>query len=161
MKQRYIGVCLIAMVSIICCVLAYPGYSSYAKYISSLNKVQDEIELAENRINDLEWQYQQIKGSNVPQTLRAIIGYLSGFENIEIISIRSFSLDGDKLEILRNVTSVSDTMRCDGYEITIAVDELVDFIRYLDKANLTFHSADFLFGAKMAILRVRVGDNSG
>lgn len=157
MKQRLLVASVMLVIALVLCAIAFPKYQDYLKLCAAIEENAVNIDQATIRIQNLEKQFEEIRGELAPRTLKTVMGYLGQYDDIEIVEIKSFNMKGDGIEYLGNISSLSDTSLCDGYEVTVTSQDVAKFIEYLDEGNLTFHSADFMFGAKTAVLRIRTG----
>lgn len=130
------------------------SFKSKADALPELNVIASELSTSNKQLSE---EYFKVVGTMAPQTLEQIISYITQYGDADIAQIQSFSIDGDSISVLDNITSIKDSSICDGYVITVNVKDTVDFVQHIDSSNILLHSLDIMLGAESVVLRARVG----
>lgn len=134
-----------------------------SNYTSLVSKIElrdinlQEIETLENSISQLSSEYFNNIDTDIACTLEEVIMYLSEYDEFEIARIQSFSIDGNSIIILDDITSLKDTSICDGYEITINTTSPLDMVSFLEDSPILYHSVDIMLASQSIVVRVRIG----
>lgn len=160
MKQKILVICIALILVLVCSLIAFPKASEFFTLRSDILEKQAIIDSNESIIRSLEAEFRAIRGISAPRTLKEAMGMILQFEDVEIVQIQSFNLDGSGIVPIESVTSMSYAKLCDGFVIELSVSDFAGFMQHLDEIGLTYHSVDFLFGASTAILRIRTGGAS-
>lgn len=157
MKKRVVllGACLVF--SIASFFYSSSSYVTYFSFITDIRKNTLAIEKLSQTNNDLQKEFEEVRGEDVPKNLKEVLDFLEKYENVQINEVHSFNMKGGGIEVLDTITDTSTDVICDGFEIVLTVDDLNTFISFLDRGELLYHSVDFLFSSNKAILRVRTG----
>ena len=117
----------------------------------------DEIESLKIEVSMLSETLLEMKGEESPKTLRQIMGYIMLFDGVIINYIKAFELNEHSVHFIKDITQLNDPVVCDGYEISLEVPQLLEFLSHFDESQMSYHSADLLFGSNTVIVRVRTG----
>ncbi|GHU53021.1 hypothetical protein AGMMS49975_10090 [Clostridia bacterium] len=157
MKQRLIVGGVLVVLAGLCAGVSFPKYQGYEAAKQEVAENAAEIGRLTADVRQLNKQFDDVRGENALRNLREVVGYISECDFASVTMIQAFNVSGDGVDVVKNITSVTDDTICDGYAISIESSDMVRFLQYLDAGNLSYHSADFMFGAKQAVLRIRTG----
>lgn len=135
--MRYLVTSLLVIIVVL--LFSLKSFFTYADVheVSKSNITQIEVEKEE--VASLKTQYRNLNEKDVPFTLKQSVSLLSEYPagSFEIESIYAYDVNtnGD-LEVVETVIDLNTQAVCDGYQVTVKIDDVHRFLEYCDSVNI-------------------------